>query len=143
VFVWGNNYYGQIGDGTTTFKPTPILISSRFGFQNDEVALNAGAGCTHSGVLTSTGRVLQVGDNYYGQLGIGDSWSPALILEGTPSEIGSQTFQYDAVLSLLQPVKTGFTFEGWFLDQYLTEAFTDETMPAEDVMLFVKWIPIE
>lgn len=143
VFVWGNNYYGQIGDGTTTFKPVPTLISSRFGFSNDEVVLVSVAGMYHSVVLTTAGRVLASGDNDFGQLGIGDTWSPDFILEGTPTEIGSQTFDYGTTLSLLAPAKNGFTFVGWYLDQYLTEAFIETTMPAEDVILYAKWEPVE
>jgi alpha-tubulin suppressor-like RCC1 family protein len=65
VWTWGGNYEGQIGDGTTTPRPTPAQISGISGV----VAVSAGY--YHSVALKSDGTVWAWGRNIYGQLGDG------------------------------------------------------------------------
>jgi len=66
VYAWGYNYYGQLGNGTTTSSYTPVKVT---GLPNDVIAISAGS--YHSLALTSSGDVYAWGDNYYGQLGDG------------------------------------------------------------------------
>jgi len=37
------------------------------------------------------------------------------------------------------PLKTGYTFDGWYVDEMLIELFTLTTMPASNVTLYAKW----
>ena len=37
VFTWGNNDYGQLGDGTTTYSRRPIEITQNLGLLEDEI----------------------------------------------------------------------------------------------------------
>jgi len=37
------------------------------------------------------------------------------------------------------PTKLGYTFEGWYLNETLTNAYTFTTMPAENITLYAKW----
>jgi hypothetical protein len=60
----GWNYYGQLGDGTTTQQITPELIISS-GVQT------IAAGYGHSLFLKADGSLWAMGWNYYGQLGDG------------------------------------------------------------------------
>jgi alpha-tubulin suppressor-like RCC1 family protein len=66
VDCWGYNYYGGLGDGTETGKPTPVAVS---GLSSGVTAISAGGDATCA--LTSAGAVDCWGYNYYGQLGDG------------------------------------------------------------------------
>jgi alpha-tubulin suppressor-like RCC1 family protein len=65
VWAWGNNSKGQLGDGTTTDRSSPVKMSSLSG-----VIAVAGGG-SHSLALKSDGTVWAWGNNSKGQLGDG------------------------------------------------------------------------
>ena len=64
VQCWGNNVYGQMGDGTTVSKPAPANVE---GMTEDVIAMDAGE--YHTCAVTSAGGVKCWGWNVYGQLG--------------------------------------------------------------------------
>jgi hypothetical protein len=65
VWTWGNNGSGQLGDGTTTGRPSPVQVSGLSGV----IALAAGD--YHTLALRSDGTVWAWGSNGAGQLGDG------------------------------------------------------------------------
>jgi len=65
LVAWGNNNYGQLGDGTSTNRYRPVAIHGLSGI----VAVSAGS--KHTVALKSNGTVVAWGNNDSGQLGDG------------------------------------------------------------------------
>jgi alpha-tubulin suppressor-like RCC1 family protein len=74
VFAWGGNIYGQIGDGTTMSRLTPVRVGLPAGVK--VTAVREGALFTLA--LTAKGQVLAWGDNFDGQLGDGSGENQSL-----------------------------------------------------------------
>ena len=66
VVAWGWNAWGQLGDGTTTDRHTPVPVT---GLTSGVVAIAAGGAMSYA--LKNTGAVVAWGDNTYGELGDG------------------------------------------------------------------------
>jgi alpha-tubulin suppressor-like RCC1 family protein len=71
LYAWGDNRYGQVGDGTRLSRLAPVLVRLPRGAAITAIA----AGSQHSLALTSTGRVLAWGLGSFGQLGDGSTAS--------------------------------------------------------------------
>lgn len=80
LWAWGGNYYGQLGDGTTTDKPTPIQIGTDTNWEGIM------AGGYHSLAKKSNGTLWSSGENISGQLGIGTTTN-----QSTFTQIGNDT----------------------------------------------------
>ncbi|MFZ8804962.1 MAG: RCC1 domain-containing protein [Candidatus Calescibacterium sp.] len=64
LWCWGKNEVGQLGDGTTTSKNSPVKI-----IQSDVVSVSLGYAFTCA--EKTDGSLWCWGDNFYGQLGDG------------------------------------------------------------------------
>ena len=65
VLAWGYNAYGQLGDGTTTNRLSPVAVPGLTG------AVAVAASAAHTVALKADGTVWTWGNNDYGQLGDG------------------------------------------------------------------------
>jgi alpha-tubulin suppressor-like RCC1 family protein len=74
VRCWGNNEDGQLGDGTTENRTTPVRVS---GLDSDIIALAAGE--SHTCALAEDGGVHCWGWNWDGQLGDGTAGSHSAV----------------------------------------------------------------
>jgi alpha-tubulin suppressor-like RCC1 family protein len=77
TYSWGNNGYGQLGNGTETDSSIPVHV---YGSENDNI-ITIGGGMSHSVALMNGGRVMAWGLNNLNQLG------DALNYSFTPEEV--------------------------------------------------------
>ena len=66
-YSWGYNFHGQLGVGNTTNRSAPTIISNTLKFSN---FYYCGLYSTYG--ITSEGKLYSWGNNYAGQLGLGD-----------------------------------------------------------------------
>jgi hypothetical protein len=65
LWMWGSNVYGEVGDGTTVSKTSPVTVSG--GIQWSQVSVGSG----HTVAIDVNGGIWSWGLNTYGQLGDG------------------------------------------------------------------------
>ncbi len=78
VMCWGSNFNGQLGDGTTTDRYTPVPVK---GLGAGVKAVSAGS--THTCALLTSGGIKCWGNNNHGQLGDGtkiNRWIPVDVI---------------------------------------------------------------
>jgi alpha-tubulin suppressor-like RCC1 family protein len=91
AFCWGSNDYGQLGNGTTTQRLTPVAVAGGLTFRH--VSVGTGHYPFTCGV-TTTNRAYCWGRNNYGQLG--DSTTAARRVRPSPVVGGREFRQVDA-----------------------------------------------
>lgn len=82
VACWGSNSYGELGDGTTTNRITPVAAGAQQRFQAVAVGANHTCGLLMSGVVACWG------DNAYHQLGSNPARSSS-----SPIVVSTQPFR--------------------------------------------------
>jgi alpha-tubulin suppressor-like RCC1 family protein len=83
IWAWGFNEYGQLGDGTTDWKSSPVQIGSLTNWSKIVCGYNNRYATKTDGTLWGWG------DNYYGQLGEG--FDQNITKTSSPIQIGSLT----------------------------------------------------
>ena len=73
LYIWGDNHFGQIGDGTTIDRLLPTKINDYLSLVYGEDIIDISLSGSHSMALTSKGRVFTWGYNGGGILGYGHS----------------------------------------------------------------------
>ena len=71
IQCWGDNYWGQLGNGTLIDSPSPVTVTLSAGGDPLTGMVSVSGGGVHTCALTSQGGVKCWGNNTYGQLGIG------------------------------------------------------------------------
>ena len=83
AYAWGDNGYGQLGDGTRTDHTAPVKVGKPERTSTDFTYVQVSAGGQHSLALSSDGNAYAWGWNGGGQLGDGTktSWTTPVIVE--------------------------------------------------------------
>jgi alpha-tubulin suppressor-like RCC1 family protein len=126
VKCWGYNSTGQLGDGTTTTRVTPVVVS---GLESGVAAIAVGD--LHTCAVTTTGEVKCWGYNVNGQLGDGstDSRSVPVTVSGLTSGVAaiSAGAKHTCALTMAGAVKCwGYNGAGQLGDG----TTTDTTVPV-------------
>lgn len=82
--TWGNNNNGQLGDGTTANKTTPINVGGLNPSNNWVKFKTSGL---HTGAINFSSKLWTWGDNFYGQLGDG-----TVTDRNSPTQIGTDNW---------------------------------------------------
>ncbi len=109
LWVWGENYDGQLGDGTTVSKSTP----ARIGTSTDWKDITAGT--FHTVALKTDGSLWSWGHNGAGELGDGTT-----VEKSTPVRIGTDTDWKDIAAGGFQTLalKTDGSLWAWGNNDY-------------------------
>ncbi|EFC43504.1 predicted protein, partial [Naegleria gruberi] len=91
LWAWGANDQGQIGDRTWDEKNRPFSVY-RYGALANQTVVRVCAGNGSVLALTSTGNLVAIGDNTYGQLGTGD-----YVSSGEPVVVKMKPFQNETI----------------------------------------------
>lgn len=71
LYAWGNNFHGELGDGTTINRISPVAVNTAGTLLEGKTIISMLCGTYHSVVLTSDGKVFAWGFNGNGYLGDG------------------------------------------------------------------------
>jgi alpha-tubulin suppressor-like RCC1 family protein len=86
VVAWGQNTYGQLGDGSKTNSSVPVAVSSAGGLSGKTVS-GIAAGYYHNLVQCSDGSLVAWGRNNYGQLGNNSATDSSVPVDITSSGV--------------------------------------------------------
>ena len=105
LWTWGYNGYGQLGDGSTTTRSSPVQVGALTDW------LQVSAGYYHTAGIRTNGTIWGWGRNLNGQLGLSDNGS-----RSSPVQIGALTDWYSlksGSKSHTYGIKTDGTLWAW------------------------------
>ena len=88
VWAWGDNYYGELGNGTSKNVSVPVQVKDSSGVSYLTGIIAVAAAQEHSLALKSDGTVWAWGDNAYGELGDAD---PNFLESSVPVQVRDST----------------------------------------------------
>ena len=142
AYAWGNNLNGQLGDGTTTQRTTPVMVKkpdlkTYTDLTEDFTYVQVSAGGQHSLALGSDGYVYAWGWNRYGQLGNGGrggySTAPVRVQNPNNSGEGLKAVQISAGLWNSMALGDDGTVHTWgsiSKDGYANHGTNPQTIPS-------------
>ncbi|HZE15112.1 MAG TPA: Ig-like domain repeat protein, partial [Mycobacterium sp.] len=113
LYGWGNNSYGQFGNGLTGTVTTPTQLS----LPDGSVPVAAATGAEHSLAVDANGTLYAAGLNNYGQLGTGNKvnsnvWLPALMPSGVGA-VAAAAGEYHSLVIGTDGNVYGFGYNGY------------------------------
>jgi len=97
VWAWGNNNpWGQLGDDSTYTRTTPVQVHgpNNVGFLEGIIGISAGRSGEQSLAVDCNNHVWAWGDNYFGQLGIGNNFDKWTLIRTEDDNFSKRHFFY-------------------------------------------------
>ncbi|MDD3712401.1 MAG: InlB B-repeat-containing protein [Candidatus Izemoplasmatales bacterium] len=144
VFIWGDNEFGQLGNGSFVMRNSPYEITNRLMLNAGETIYSISLSSGSSSLVTSLGQLKIWGNNDNGQLGNDSTNTSSLPIDIVNKNRESilretQDFHVGETIDLYEDERTGYVFSGWYTSEDLSTLFTSTVMPGEDVNLYGKW----
>lgn len=140
LLAWGNNSYGQMGNGVRSERNPVIDITQDVVNGSDQI-VTVEAGYYGGYVLTTEGKFYGFGSNNYGQIGNYskyDVMTPTLITFNN-TDVQTIVYYYGDEVILPSPTKITHNFAGWYYDyDFIMPIETDFTLYT-DKTLYPKW----
>ena len=136
LWGWGRNYYGNLGDGTTVYKSSPVQTVAG-GTNWKQVSCNSGS---HTTAIKTDGTLWTWGNNAYGQLGDG-----TVILRSSPVQTivgGTNWAQTSGGYQHTAAIKSDGTLWVWGRDSYGqlgNSAVISQSSPIQTVAGGINW----
>ena len=106
VWAWGNNDFGELGNGTNTYSSIPVQVSLPSGV----IITNIAGGADHSLALASNGTVWAWGWNISGELGNGTNTPSDIPVQvSLPNEVTITNVASEGLHSLALGIMVGST----------------------------------
>ncbi|MDD4493479.1 MAG: InlB B-repeat-containing protein, partial [Eubacteriales bacterium] len=94
------------------------------------------AGTVKTGTITADGSLIL--KLYYDR----DSFTITFDAnEGTLKDAGSKTLRHGAAVTVFNPARVGYSFDGWYLEAVCINSF-DGLMPSKNITVYAKWIAV-
>jgi alpha-tubulin suppressor-like RCC1 family protein len=106
-YCWGQNFFGELGNGGTSASLTPVAVAGGHRFQSIQTAYRGACG------LTTDGRALCWGNNRYGRAGLPVTATADVCMQAFEYlELGVRKFRTDTLPCTRVPVEvaTGVRF---------------------------------
>jgi uncharacterized repeat protein (TIGR02543 family) len=145
ILVIGRNSFGSLATGNTTAVTVITDVTGNFSFDvGDSLGDIMSSRYNSFGfVITTNGKLIAWGGNFYGQLGDSTNVDKSIPFQLTLTGwnyYNSSNFEYQATIVLISdPVREGYTFDGWFTEPELINPFVLTEMPASDIILYASW----
>lgn len=135
LWSWGFNGFGQLGDGSTTGKNSPIQVGT------DNKWVSAAGGYYYTMALKSNGTLWAWGNNQFGQLGDGTTAN-----KNTPVQVGTDTKWVNIACGVSHTIalKSDGTLWAWGANTYgqLGDGTTTNKTTPVQIGTDFKWVSI-
>ncbi len=129
VKCWGTNDHGQLGDGTTTTRETPVDV---VGLESGVVAITARS--AHTCALTTAGAAKCWGYNVYGQLGDGSTTDKSIPVDVVGLGGGVAAIVAGGVHTCALTIEGGVKCWGWNANGQLGDGSTVDKSTSVNVV---------
>jgi len=144
VFIWGDNDFGQLGNGSFVKRNSPYEITNNLMLSAGEIISSISLSYGGTSLVTSLGQIKIWGNNDNGQLGNGSTSISSLPIDIVNKNrdsilLETQELHVGETITLYEDERIGYIFSGWYTSDDLSTLFTATVMPGEDVNLYGQW----